>query len=139
MEINREIADEILRRLAEGETLRGICREDGFPSYRTIGNWRKKDEAFDAEYQEAMLTGCHVLLDETLAIADDTANDYVEGPNGPAYNPEAVQRSKLRIWTRHELVKRKRPDVFSDKVAMQHSGAIATTELTHEQWLASLE
>lgn len=140
---DQDTAAEILRRLSEGETLRSICREDGMPAKSTVYNWRKADpQGFGAAYDEAMLQGCHALLDETLEIADDSARDFKSGEDGEIFDSEHVQRSKLRIWARHELIKRKRPDVFSDKQQHEHSGPgggpipIAAAQLTDDQLAA---
>lgn len=136
----QEVADEILRRLAEGETLTAICRDEGMPTRRTVTNWRHANPEFGAAYDEAVLAGCYVLLDQTLEIADDARNDFMASQKGEVMvDHENIQRSKLRIWARHELVKKKRPDVFSEKVALQHSGAVANVQMTHEEWLASLK
>ena len=107
------LADEIIARLSEGETLRGICREKRMPCYRAVADWRRKYPEFDQRYQQAMLDGCHALLDETKEIADNTDED-------PASR-------KVRVWTRLELVKRKRPDVFGDKVTHQHGGSVSVS------------
>lgn len=115
-------AAEIVRRLAEGETLRGICRDEGMPKKSAVYEWRRSNEAFGKAYDEAMEQGCHALLDETLEIADDSARDYRSTDEGEVFDSEHVQRAKLRIWTRHELIKRKRPDLFSDKQQHEHSG-----------------
>jgi transposase-like protein len=111
------LADDICQRLGEGETLTAICREEGMPARRTVSDWRRLHPEFAQAYDEAMLQGCHALLDETLAIADDSSRDYTAGKDGAeVLDSEHVQRSKLRIWARHELIKRKRPDMFSDKL-----------------------
>jgi hypothetical protein len=126
-----EIAAEILRRLSEGETLVAICREDGMPGRSTVHDWRKADPAgFGVAYDAAVELGCHALLDETLEIADDASGDYRTDKDGnPVLDSEHVQRSKLRIWTRHELIKRKRPDLFSEKVQLEHGGKLQVQQL----------
>lgn len=118
-----DLAEKILERLAEGETLVAICRDDGMPAARTVRGWCKTHKEFGERYADAMEAGCHALLDETLEIADDADADYLPGKDGPVFNAENVQRAKLRIWTRHELAARKRPDLFSAKVKMEHTGA----------------
>lgn len=144
----QDVADEICRRLADGETLTSICRDEGMPTRRTVTTWRHRNEEFATAYDEAVLAGCHALLDETLEIADNSpivelksqVSTLIEALGDEAEEDVAkkieaieglerrfndlVQERKLRVWTRHELIKKKRPDVFSDKVAMQHSGAV---------------
>ena len=97
---------EIIDRLSKGETLRRIIEDDHMPaSRRTVAYWRNDDPDFNDAYAAAMVEGCHELLDGTLEIADNLAED--------------AQSRKLRIWARHELVKRKAPQVFGDRI--QHA------------------
>lgn len=131
---NQTIADTICERLGEGETLVSICRDEDMPGRRTVGDWRKANPEFAKAYDEAMLQGCHALLDETLEIADDGSQDYTTDKDGnPVFDSEHVQRSKLRIWARHELIKRKRPDEFSDKQKLEHSGSLGYSLTIHEK------
>lgn len=50
---SQAIADEIVRRSAAGETLRGMCREPGMPSFETVQKWLRKRPAFRAAVDEA--------------------------------------------------------------------------------------
>ena len=100
------IGDAIIEHLSEGGTLTAWCRMSGV-GRRTVADWRAKDPEFAARYEQAMLEGCHALLDESLTIADDITED-------------AASR-KVRIWARHELMARKRPDEFG-KTRMEHTG-----------------
>jgi hypothetical protein len=53
-----EIADRILGALRAGRSLRGICRDDGMPSRKTITNWIAHDRAgFAARYRRARRIG----------------------------------------------------------------------------------
>lgn len=133
------LARTICERLATGETFSSISKDEGMPSRDTIRSWKESHPEFKQAWDDALLDGCHALLDETQEIADDGRNDWMErfdkdGKSlGWVLNGEHVQRSKLRIWTRHELIKRKRPDVFSDKVQLAHSGEIGRRELSDEE------
>lgn len=40
---SREISDRILDRMAEGESLRTICREDAMPNRSTVLRWARDD------------------------------------------------------------------------------------------------
>ncbi|ALN79499.1 hypothetical protein [Lysobacter antibioticus] len=104
-----DLAAAICERLASGETLTSICRAEGMPAPRTVREWSRDNSEFGKAYRQAMESGCHALLDETLDIADNK--------NEPA------DSRKLRIWARHELAARKRPDLFGKMVKMEHTGA----------------
>ena len=48
-----ELAEIIMARMSEGETLTDICREDGMPSRGTIGNWQDAHPDFLIAYARA--------------------------------------------------------------------------------------
>lgn len=59
----RAIADEICQRLAAGEGLRALCREEAMPPRRTVQDWVKRDvDGFAARYARAREAGVKELL-----------------------------------------------------------------------------
>ena len=119
-----EVADEICRRLSEGESLRAICRDDAMPEESTVRNWVVTDhEGFFAQYARAREAQADYWGDEIIEIADDGSNDYMATEHGEKLDSEHVQRSRLRVDTRKWLMARMAPKKYGDKVAMEHSGA----------------
>lgn len=117
-----EIAAEICTRLADGETLRSICRADHMPDERTVRGWAldAKSEFFP-HYKKARLLGYHGMADDLVDIADDGTNDYVErerqdGTKHVVFDGEHVQRSRLRVDTRKWLLSKALPKVYGDKL-----------------------
>lgn len=119
VQFSEDMAEKVLERVVKSQSVRSICAELDLGDRRIIARWRESNPEFDKEYKAAQLEACHELLDETLPIADDQEED--------------AQSRKVRIWARHELIKRKRPDVFSDKVNIAHSGEIGKREMTDDE------
>jgi hypothetical protein len=115
-----EVATEICRRMAEGESLRSICRDEKMPAISTVTLWVASDrEGFSAQYETAMMARAHHWADEIIDIADDSANDYMlrQSKAGEEYetiNPEAIARSRLRVDSRKWLLSKMLPK-FADK------------------------
>ena len=66
-----ELADEICRRMSEGEPLRQICRDRGMPPESTVRQWCRDDRArFAAQYQEARRLQIECWSDEIVLIAN---------------------------------------------------------------------
>lgn len=62
--------------MAEGESLRFICRDAGMPSEATIRGWSLRDhDGFDARYRQARLLQLDAWADEIIDIADDANRD----------------------------------------------------------------
>ena len=121
----KEIADSICEQLSVGVPLREICRQDGYPKWRTVYDWLAKDEEFATRFAHARDVGHEALAQECLDIADNAENDWMlrenkDGSESWQLNGEHVQRSKLRIETRLKLLAKWNPKKYGDKVT--HSG-----------------
>ena len=122
-----EIAAEICQRIAEGETLNQICRDEHMPARPTVVGWCLENrEGFSDRYARARDLQLEHWADEVIDVADDATNDYMEKVNGEdeksswALNGEHVQRSRLRIDSRKWLLSKLKPERYGDK--LQHTG-----------------
>lgn len=127
-EYSAEIAGEILARLAEGESLREICREDQFPAESTVRLWAVSDrDGFSAHYTRAREAQLDRWAEEIVEIADDATNDWVErqrkdGSSETVTDQEHINRSRLRVDTRKWLMSKLAPKKYGDKVTQEHTG-----------------
>lgn len=111
------IAEEICRRLAEGEGLRAICRDEHMPTESTVRGWYVDDyQGFAAQYARARDIGLEVMAEETIEIADDSGLDVVMTENGPRPDGEAINRAKLRVDTRKWLLSKLAPKRYGDRL-----------------------
>src|SRR5690606_7206910 len=123
-----ELAEKICARLADGESLNSICKDDGMPSERTVRTWAlDKNHPFSPKYAQAREIGYLKMADELLDIADDGTNDWMvrereDGSSTELVNHEHIQRSKLRVDTRKWLLSKMLPKVFGDKVSTEVTG-----------------
>lgn len=115
---------EILARIAKGEPLRQICREEGKPSWGTVYAWLDDDKELAERFARARELGEEAIAQECLDIADNGKNDWMEanGQDAVGYklNGEHVQRSKLRIETRLKLLAKWNPKKWGEKVDLNH-------------------
>lgn len=120
----KAVADKICKMLAEGMTLREVCRsDDSLPAESTVREWALEDrEGFSAQYTRARQIGYFGMADEVLEISDNGQNDWMERngeeDEGWQANGEHLQRSRLRVDTRKWLLSKTLPKVFGDKVAI---------------------
>ena len=67
----RELADTICRRMAEGESLRAICRDAGMPSEGAVRAWAREDrDGFSARYRQARDMLLEYWSDQIVDLAD---------------------------------------------------------------------
>jgi len=123
---DKAIAKQMCEQLSEGIPLREICRQEGYPAWRTVYLWMSKDPELSAAIAHARDVGYDAMAEECLDIADNAANDWMERldaegrPIGYQVNGDHIQRSKLRIETRLKLLAKFNPKRYGDKVV--HSG-----------------
>ncbi len=117
------LAAEICRRLAEGETLRSVCRDKAMPDKASVLRWLgdKTKADFRTQYAHARDMQADALFDEALEIADDATGDWSTDKDGKkVLDHENIQRSRLRVDTRKWAAGKMAPKRYGDKV--QHTG-----------------
>jgi hypothetical protein len=123
-----ELAAAICARLEAGESLRSICRDDAMPARDTVYRWVAENNAFSDQYVKARDIGLDSMAEETLEIADDGSNDWMEKKNadGSTYetvNSEHIQRSRLRVDARKWYLSKLAPKRYGDSARVEHTGA----------------
>lgn len=119
------VVPDICNRLAKGETLSRICKDDGMPTPMQVWNWCAADPTIALALARARDVGFDHMAEDCYEIADDSSRDSYEDEAGRRrVDDEVVQRSKLRIWTRLELLKVWCPKRYGAKVAVEHSGTV---------------
>jgi hypothetical protein len=120
-----ELIERICERLETGEPMAQICRDDGMPAYRTVKDWIDGKPDVSAAIARAREIGFDAIAQDTLTIADDGRNDFMErlAADGDekaqlAFNAEHVQRSRLRVDTRLKLLAKWDPKRYGDKLAL---------------------
>lgn len=120
-----ELALSICLALAEGLTLREVCKPDHMPPESTVRRWALDDrEGFSAQYARAREIGYHAMADEIVEIADDSSGDAVTDPEtgNVRMDAEFVGRSKLRLDTRKWLLSKALPKIYGDKITQEVGG-----------------
>jgi hypothetical protein len=119
-EFSQETADAICERIADGESLRSICRDDEMPAASTVFKWLTDFKPFSEQYAHAREAQADSLFDEMLDIADNAQNDWMERRGeedaGWVANGEHIQRSKLRIDARKWMAGKLRPKKYGEKI-----------------------
>lgn len=119
-----KLADRICQKIAEGYSVRSICKEKDMVSMQTLFRWLRENDKFREQYVRACEERSYAQAEEIIDIADNATNDYMEKLEGDGYifNSENVQRSRLRIDTRKWLMSKMNPKVYGDKLDMTTNG-----------------
>lgn len=101
--------ERILERIAKGESLKSICRDESMPSDSAFRAWVIDDvDGVAARSARAYDIGHDAIADDCIEIAD---------------TEEDVARAKIRIDTRIRLLA-KWSKKYGDKLDVNHGGAI---------------
>ena len=111
--VTKKILEQICDRLAMGESLLKICREDGMPSYRSITRTVQGNEELWEIYRRARVLQCEFFADDIndLAVTPLPEGDSVDNR---VLNAE-VQRRRLEIDTLKWTLARMQPYGLRDK------------------------
>lgn len=105
-----ELAEIICNRIANGESLRAICRDDDMPDRNTVLYWQNNYPEFYAKYARAREAQADYLDEQMQEVAD-------------AATPEDVQVAKLRVGTMQWRASKMAPKKYGD--AITHKGDAA--------------
>lgn len=104
-----ETADAICELLADGDSLRKICSQDGMPNKSTVFRWLAANEEFRDQYARARESQADSYVDDITDIADTA-------------KPEDAAVARLRIDARKWAAGKLRPKAYGDKLDLQHTG-----------------
>lgn len=131
----QQIADEICERLAAGESLRAICRDEHMPPDSTVREWVIYDtNGFAAQYTRARDSGLDVLAEQVLEISDEAPNTLDNGGKDSG----DIAHKRLRFDARRWYLSKLAPKRYGDRQAVELSGSIEIKEMSDEDMRAEL-
>jgi hypothetical protein len=119
---SQQLADAICARLAVGDSVREICRDEEMPSISMVFRWIAEYDSFREQYARAKQAGVEAMAEEIIDIADNGSNDWMERNDkdnaGWLYNGEAARRSQIRIDARKWLLSKLAAKKYGDKLSV---------------------
>lgn len=106
-----ELLDAIVERIAGGESVRTICRDEGMPDRSTVLRWLEADDEFAARCARARVHQADVMAERVLEVVDST----LEGTVDPAAARVAADNLK---WLAAQMAPRR----YGDKLGLEHTG-----------------
>lgn len=113
-EYTQELANKICSELAEGKSLRTVCKQKDMPDKSTVFDWLAKNKGFADQYAQAKAESADALFEETIDIADDARNVIVGGEDRA--DNARVQVERLRVDTRKWMMSKMKPKKYGEKI-----------------------
>lgn len=124
-EYTQEIASAICERIAEGASLRSICRDEAMPAQSTVFKWLVQQPAFAEQYAHAREAQADALADEIIDIADDGKRDSYKDADGVEHvDHDHIARARLRVDSRKWIASKLKPKKYGEKQDINLSGDI---------------
>lgn len=109
VKFSQEVFDTICERIADGESMRSICRDDDMPSGVTFYKWVGNDEDLAKQYARAR----ELQGDADADRVADIAMRVLSGDYEPAAARVAIDALK---WS----AGKRKPKVYGDKLDLTH-------------------
>lgn len=112
MAYDPDIAAKICAELADGKSLRTICKQVDMPSKATVFRWLRDNTDFAKMYALAHDDQTDGYMDEIVEIADTCGPTKAE-----------IQQARLKIYARELYCAKLRPKKYGVKLAQEITGA----------------
>lgn len=119
-----EIAQEMCNMLADGIPLREICRQEGFPAWRTVYDWMYQDDALgeggvglSAAIAKAREIGQDAIA-EQIWVDINAEPERILSEGGGRVDPGYVQWQKAKAEIGLKLLAKWNPKRYGDKVQL---------------------
>lgn len=113
-----EIAREICWRLAHGEPLTKITRDDHMPHAASVYRWLIKFPEFSEMYARAREDQADTLADEIQAIADEMPMETTDKEGNTKFDPAYINWMRLRVDSRKWVAAKLKPRKYGDRVEL---------------------
>lgn len=125
---SESVASEICMRIAEGESLLAICKDDHLPSRTTVHEWIVDNKnGFADMYARAKAACVDRMAEEIIEIANTpeigvktvskaTGMETTEG--------DMVEHRRLKIDARKWYLSKVAPKKYGDKLDLNHTGGV---------------
>jgi hypothetical protein len=128
----------ILARIAGGESVRAICRDEGMPCMSAWFVWLAADDDLQKAYAAAMEQRADHHFEEMFEIASDASRDFIEIKDADGKvveriaNPNGIRRAVLEVDVRKWALARMNPKKYGDKVDLNHGGRVKVVSVDRD-------
>lgn len=103
-DFTQELADLICQGVADGQSLRTVCKSDDTPAMSTVFRWLREHESFQEQYARATSERAEAMAEDIQAIADDPALDH--------------NHKRIAVDARKWIASKLKPKKYGDRVSL---------------------
>ena len=134
-EYTSDIADSICERLACGESMRSVARDETMPAMSTMFKWLREQGEFSEQYAKAKEESADALVEDMLDIADNQIGNVVtiDGVEVVVVDSAAVAHGRLRVDTRKWAASKLKPKKYGEKIQQELTLKTKIEDMTDEE------
>ena len=117
---SQELADTICERVALGESVRAIARDEVMPAMSSIFKWLAENKSFSEQYAHAKEESSDALNEELMELGDEAIRLSQEVD--PKASGAVVQAVKLKADNHKWMMSKMKPKKYGDKVDLTTNG-----------------
>ena len=123
----QEIADKICESIADGLSLRTICKDENMPSRATVFKWLNDIDGFSNQYARAREEQAETMADEIVGIVDDASEPLiiddvpmmVDGKPVMVTSQVSIAHARLKMDARKWVAAKLKPKKYGDKLDVE--------------------
>lgn len=122
---NQDLVEKITERIADGESLRSICRDPEMPAKSSVFKWLSQNKDFADQYARAREEQAETLALEIVEIAD--------GDKQSDDTAVMAARDRLRVDARKWVASKLKPKVYGDRQVIAGDPEAPLVNATEDQ------
>lgn len=142
------LADIICERLACGESMRSISRDDAMPAISTMFKWIREIPEFSQQYAKAKQESADVFAEDIVDIADNVEGNavfidgeplVVDGKEVRSIDGPSVAHARLKVDARKWAASKLKPKKYGEKLELSgdQDAPVATVTMSQDQYKAA--
>lgn len=112
-------ADKICERLANGDSLRTVCKDPQMPGMTTVFKWLREHDEFAKQYARATEERAEAFAEDILVDAENAPNVVLGIDKSDNARVNAV---KIKIDTKKWLMAKMKPKKYGEKLDLTSDG-----------------
>lgn len=115
-----KLANQFCELIAQGSSIRTICKSPDMPNASTIFEWIRKYESFSKQYAKACEERSEAMLEDILDISDEGLDVIKKGAEKKS--GALAQIVRLRVDTRKWYMSKMKPKKYGDHLDLTSGG-----------------
>lgn len=135
------MGDDICERIANGESLRAICRDEAMPAMSTVFRWLSLDKSFSEQYARAREEQAEALADEIVDISDERDGKAIMADGqevAVVFDSTAIARNRLRVDARKWVASKLKPKKYGERQVLAGDPDAPLTGMSDAELTAKL-